>query len=73
MAEMCGASAEQPTYDAALNKQCYPIDGRPKKQNKDKFLKEVEHVLVEVSVPNFKWPSKYGLLGETRTGSEIKN
>ena len=71
MAEMCGASAEQPTDDAVLCKKNSPIKGHPTRQNKDKLLKEVEHVLVEVSLPNFKWSIKYGLLRETSTGTEF--
>ena len=73
MDEMCGASAEQPTYGAVLRKKISPIERSPTRQNKDKLLEEVEHVLVEVSVPNLKESSEYGLLRETRPGSEIKN
>ena len=69
---MCGARAEQPTYDAVLCKKCSPIEGRPTRRKKDKLLKEVEYVLVEVSVPNLKGFSKYWLLGETRPASKFK-
>ena len=62
MAEMGKASADQPTYDNVLRKNLFPIDGRPSRQDRDKLLKEVEYVLMEISVPTFKWTSKYGLL-----------
>ena len=39
---------------------------RRDKYGTKKIRKEVEHVLVEISVPAFFWSGKYGLLGEIR-------
>ena len=72
MTQVSGANTEQHTYDAVMKKTFTRIDGRPSRQNRDNLLVEVEKVLVDVSVPGFDWSIRYGLLAETRGGTEWK-
>ena len=70
MTQVSGANTEQPTYDAVIKKTFTKIDGRPSRRNRDNLLIEVEKVLVCLIVPGFDWARKYGLLAETREGTE---
>ena len=73
MTTISGASAEQPTYDAVIQKTFSRIQGRPTRQDRDQPHNEVEHVLVDISVPGLAWSNKYGLLVEARTSTVYKN
>ena len=68
MTHSIGVNARQPTYDAITKKIFTKINERPTRRQKDNLLIEVEKVLVGVSVPDFNWVSKFGLLAETRGG-----
>ena len=57
---------EQPTYDDVIKKTLTRIPQCPTRQDRDRLLKEIEHVLVDISVPAFEWTGKYGLLEEVR-------
>ena len=53
---------EQTTYDAVISKTFTRITECPlTRRSVDTLRKEVEHVLVNISVPNFGWSEKYGL------------
>ena len=73
MTAISGASAEQTTYDAVIQKTFSPIQGRPTRQDRDKLHKEVEHVLVDISVPGLVWFERYGLLAEVRSQTAYIN
>ena len=61
------ANCEQLTYDAVIKKTFTRItECPPTRRSVDTLRKEVEHVLVEISVPTFFWSGKYSLLGEIR-------
>ena len=51
-----GSNTEQPTYDFIIEKNCPQIHRRPTRQDRDELHKhkEVEHVLVDISVPYVK-------------------
>ena len=62
---------EQTTYDAVISKTFTRItECPPTRRSVDTLRKEVEHVLVNISVPNFGWSEKYGLLAEIKPGAE---
>ena len=59
------ANCEQLTYDAMIKKTFTRItECPPTRRSVDTLRKEVDHVLVEISVPAFFWSGKYDLLGE---------
>ena len=62
---------EQTTYDAVISKTFTRItECPPTRRSVDTLRKEVEHVLVNISVPNFSWSEKYGLLAEIKPEAE---
>ena len=70
MAQVSKANTEQLTYDTMIQETFSNIRGRPSRQDSNELLKEIEHVLVVIRVPNFKWSGKYGLLVEARSETE---
>ena len=62
---------EQTTYDTVIRKTFTRItECPPTRRSVDTLGKEVEHVLVNISVPNFGWSEKYGLLAEIKPDAE---
>ena len=72
MTTISGVTTEQPTYDAVIQKTFSRIHGRPTRQDRDQLHKEVEHVLVDISVPALTWSGVYRLLAEARTQKTYK-
>ena len=62
---------EQAIYDAVISKTFTRItEYPPTRRSVDLLRKEVEHVLVNISVPNLGWSEKYGLLAEIKPDAE---
>ena len=62
---------EQTTYDDVISKTITGItECPPTRRSVDTLRKEVEHVLVNISIPNFGWSEKYGLLAEIKPAAE---
>ena len=72
MTSISGANKEHHTYDAVIHKTFSRIHRRPSRQDRDQLHKEVEHVLVDIRVPNFIWSGRYVLLVEARTKTAYK-
>ena len=73
MTIITGAHAELPVYNSAIKKNFSKINGRPSRRDRNTLHKEVEHVLIEVSVQCFEYSGKYGLLTEARTATAYSN
>ena len=65
------AAFEQSTYDATIKKTFTRItDCPPTRRSVDTLRKEVEHVLVNISAPDFGWSEKHGLLAKIKPRAE---
>ena len=73
MMTITGANTEQPAFNSATEKTFTRIHRRPSRRNRDTLHKQIEHVLIDISVPCFDWSGKYGLLAEETTKINYKN
>ena len=66
------ANTEQPAFNSTTNMTLTRINGRPLRCDRDTSNKEIEHVLVDISIPCFDWSGQYGRIVEVRTKSNYQ-
>ena len=67
-----GANTELPAFNRVIEKTFTRNYGCPLRRDRDTLHKELEHVLVDISVRGFDWSVHYGLLAEARSASNYK-
>ena len=64
-----GANTELPPFNSAFEKNFTIIHRPPLRCDKDMLHKEIEHVLIDISIPYFDWSTYYRFLVEARSAS----